>query len=489
VDGAPSPRARRLICSLPGVNLSQEAPHTTPLPFGRLRAVGGKQSPILLESITVKTCTMIILLVLAETQTRAHQAVERPPARLKLHSVHPLKEMSPLLHATYLKNAGVEMFRGNWVMAASASTLLIKPGEEFAPNGAYSPDNGRTWTGLPANPDFDSKLPHGYRREAFPSFVDPVNGNIFKLLASLDTPGLDPRANEPPISLEAYYLRYRVSLDGGKTFLFDEPIVQKGKTPDNPFDGVYKGKNGIFMGDVGSQIIRTRAGRILIPAQACKLGPDGQLSSPGGGFTYTDVIMILGRWRDDHRLDWEIAPPIEADPARSTRGMIEPTVVEMLDGRLLCVMRGSNGGEKDPQCKIPSYRWRSVSSDGGLHWTTPEPWTYDDGAPFFSPSSMSLLLKHSSGRIFWIGNISPSNCRGNDPRYPLVIGEVDPRTLRLIKGTVLEIDTKRPGESGVNLSHYWGFEDRQTNEIVIAGARYSPDYNSNTPTVWRIAVQ
>jgi hypothetical protein len=437
----------------------------------------------------MKTFTTIVLLVLVGGQAKSNEPASRPSAHLKLNSAEPLKEMSLLLHATYLKSTGVEMFRGNWVTAAAGATLSIKPGEEFAPNGAYSPDNGRTWTVLPANPAFDGKLPHGYRREAFPAFVDPVNGNIFKLVASMDTPGLDPSVNEPPIALETYYLRYRVSADGGKTFLFDEPIVQKGKTPENPFEGVYRGKNGIFMGDVGSQIIRTRSGQILIPAQACKLGPDGKLSSPGGGFTYTDVIVILGRWRDDHRLDWEIAQPIEADPARSTRGMIEPTVAEIPDGRLLCVMRGSNGGAKDPECKLPSYRWFSVSSDGGLHWSKPEPWTYDDNASFFSPSSMSLLLKHSSGRVFWVGNISPSNCRGNDPRYPLVIGEVDPGTLRLIKGTLLVIDTKRPDESGVNLSHFWGYEDRATREIVIAGARYSPDYNRNTPLLWRIAVQ
>jgi hypothetical protein len=139
---------------------------------------------------------------------------------------------------------------------------------------AYSSDNGRTWSDQPANPDFEGKLPHGYRRESFPFFVDPVNGRVVKVINSLDTPGLDPSIIEPPIALNAYYLRYRVSVDGGKTFLFDEPIVQQGKTPENPFDGVVKGKNGIFMGDVGSQLIRTQGGRILIPSQACKLGPE-----------------------------------------------------------------------------------------------------------------------------------------------------------------------------------------------------------------------
>lgn len=422
---------------------------------------------------------MTYFLMLALMMPAPAETAQGRMAKLTLKTVQPLETMSPLMFATYLKKTGVEMIKGSG----------YTPGEESMPNGFYSPDNGRTWVRLPANPDFDSKLPHGYRRENFPVFVDYSNGKIVKVVPSLDTPGLDPAIVEPPIALEAYYLRYRVSVDGGKTFLFDEPIVQKGKTPENPFEGVYRGKNGIFMGDVGSQLIRTRQGRIIIPAQACKLGPDGKLWSPGGGFTYTDVIMIIGRWRKDNRLEWEISQPIEADPARSTRGMIEPMVVEMPDGRLLCVMRGSNGGSKDPEFKIPSYKWYSVSADGGYHWTKPEPWTYDDGTPFFSPSAMSQLLKHSSGRYFWIGNINETNSRGNNFRYPLVIGEVHPQTLKLIKSTVIVIDTKRPEEPGVNLSHWWGFEDRETKEIVIVGARFSQDYNKTWPILYRIGVE
>lgn len=286
----------------------------------------------------------------AANRPAAVAAGEEQAATLTLKTAEHPEQMSPLVHAVYLKPTGFEM---------------INTG------GSYSLDNGRTWATRPTKPDFDRALPHGYRRDSFPLFVDPVNGKIVQLVPSLDTPGLDPSIVEPPIALEAYYLRYRVSIDGGKTFLFDEPVVERGKTPENPFDGVYRGKNGIFMGDVGSQIIRTRGGRIIIPAPACKLGPDGKLWNPGGGWTYTAVIMILGSWRADNRIRWQAAPPIEGDPARSTRGMIEPTLAEMPDGRLLCVMRGSNGGSKDPAFRIPSYKWYAVSGDGGRHWTRP----------------------------------------------------------------------------------------------------------------------
>jgi hypothetical protein len=392
-------------------------------------------------------------------------AAEEPAGALVLKST---ENAASLRYAVYPKATGLELIDGL---------------------GSHSADNGRTWAAQPVRPDFDSKLPHGYRREPLPVFVDPVDGRIVKLINSMDTPGLDPNIIEPPVAQNTYYLRYRVSVDGGKTYLFDEPIVQDGMTAEHPFDGVYCGKNAIYIGDIGSRIIRTRSGRIIVPAIAPLLGLDGKLSNPGGGGTYDRVVLLLGTWREDNKIRWEVTSPIEGDPTRSTRGMDEPTLAEMPDGRLLCVMRGSNGGRKDPECKLTSYRWCSVSADDGRRWTKPEPWTYDDGQPFFSPASMSQLLRHSSGRYLWIGNISPSNCRANDPRYPLVIGEVDGRSLRLIRNTILVIDTKRPEEPGVNLSHWWGFEDRATKEVVIVGARHSPDYTTSSPITYRVGVR
>ncbi len=389
------------------------------------------------------------------------------PVTLTLKSSQALSGSSPLTYATYLKPTGLEMVK----------------------LGSYSPDNGATWTPRPVTPNFDAELPHGYRRENFPIFVDHSNGKIVRVVPSMDTPGLDPNIVEPPIALETYYLRYRVSVDQGQSWLFDEQVIQQGHTAENPFEGVYYGKNGIFMGDVGSQLLRTRAGKILIPAQACKLGPDGKLFNPGGGWTYTDVIIVIGTWTDDNHLDWEISRPIEGDPARSTRGMIEPTLAELPDGRLLCVMRGSNGGSKDPEHKLPSYRWYSTSADGGYTWTTPEPWTYDDGTAFFSPSSMSQLLTTSNGRYFWIGNINEENCQANYHRYPLYIGQVDPVSLKLIRSTLLAVDTKRPDEEGVNLSHWWGLEDRATGDLIIAGARHAIGYKTKEPWLWRVGVE
>jgi hypothetical protein len=167
--------------------------------------------------------------------------------------------------------------------------------------------------------------------------------------------------------------------------------------------------------------------------QICPLAPNGKLANPGGGPTYHDTAILIGRWDRNDRLSWDVSDRIVGNPSRTTRGLLEPTLAELSDRRILVIMRGSNARRRKRGLDLPSYKWRSVSADGGRTWTAPEPWTYAGGDPFFSPSSMSRLFTHSSGRIFWIGNITPENADGNSPRWPLVIGEVDPNTLGLVK--------------------------------------------------------
>ncbi len=345
---------------------------------------------------------------------------------------------------------------------------------------ASSPDNGRTWNSFPPQPDFDSKLRKGFRRGTYPFFVDPVEDRLITLVLSLDVPDLDPKIEEPPIGENEYYLRYRVSTDGGKTYLFDEPICQAGDYTDrHPLDDVWLGKNGYYLGDVGCIPIRTREGKILVPIQVPLLDADGKLSLPGGGFTYQYTRLLIGSWTAENRLGWEVSQKIVGDPERTSRGVFEPTLAEFPDGRILCVMRGSNGGTRDRDCRWPAYKWISVSTDGGRTWTAPAPWKCGDGSAFHSPSAMSQLLRYSDGRVFWIGNLCEENCCGNNPRHPLVIAQVDPQSLGLIKQTVMTIDTLQPEDKeGLNLSHWLAYEDRASGEIVVPMRRWSGDYRT-----------
>lgn len=397
--------------------------------------------------------------------------------RLTLISKQVLDAPSPLHGASF--------------QSANAFYVTGKGVEMVGPKGR-SMDNGRTWTPFTPTPDpMQSLQPANHRRDMLNAhWVDPINGLLLHLLPSFDAEN-NPNELEPLIASYCYYVRYRVSADKGATYLFDEPMVQNGYSAEHPFPGVWAKKNGYYLGDIGSVPIRTRKGNILIPTQVSPLGSDGRLANPGGGdSTYTDVMIIIGKWKKDKHIDWYATSLISGDPAKSTRGMIEPTLTELPDGRILCVMRGSNGGSKDRDYQIPTYRWYSVSADGGFHWSKPNSMKYDTGEAFYSPSSMSQLLRHSNGRIYWIGNISSKICQGNNPRHPLYIGEVNPSSLALVKSTLTMIDGLQPDDTkGVCLSHFLAYEDRETHEIVLPMYRYNLAYTKSKPVLYRIGVR
>jgi len=355
-----------------------------------------------------------------------------------------------------------------------------------------SDDNGRTWHPVLFQPDLKHNLPYGYRREPVTSVCDRRTGRLVTILNALDTPGLDPKINEPPIAQNTYYLRYRISKDGGRTWLLDDPILQTGTyDAKHPVEGVWVGKNAIYLGDAGCIPIVARNGKILVPAQLTPLAPDGTLWNPSGGHTFTEVVVLIGTWTKGGRLKWEASQRVCGDPDRTTRGLIEPTLAEFPDGRILMVMRGSNGGKADPQHRLPSWKWFSVSSDTGRTWSKAEPWAWDDGRPLFSPSSMSTLFKHSSGRWFWVGNVSVTNCTGNLPRWPLVMGEVDARSLRLVRQSRLVVDTQQPSDKTqgrLDISHVTLFEDRQTQEIVLTYPRAHHAHQSYEWVTARLAL-
>ena len=356
-----------------------------------------------------------------------------------------------------------------------------------------STNNGRTWQTEPMQPDFASGLSHGYRRDPVTSVLDPFTGRLITIINAMDTPSLDPSIHEPPVAQQTYYLRYRVSANSGKSWRFDEPIVQAGDfTAQHPCEGVWVGKNAMYLGDLGCIPIVTRAGRVLLPTQTTPLGSDGKLWNLSGGHTYTDVLVLVGAWTNGQRLTWRASHRVEGDPKRTTRGLIEPTLAEFPDGRILMVMRGSNGGKADPRCELPSYKWFAVSQDGGETWSTPGPWIFEDGQTFFSPSSMSALFRHSSGRCFWAGNLSEHNCQGNLPRWPLVVGEVDMRSLKLVHSSVLTVDTQQPQDKTrgrLDLSHLTLLEDRETKQIILSYPRSYNAYKSNEWATVRLALK
>lgn len=112
---------------------------------------------------------------------------------------------------------------------------------------------------------------------------------------------------KPMSALRPWYLRYRVSTDGGKTWAVDEQIIQKGDyTPEHPLDGDWVGRNCVMIGHLGTRPIRTRKGRLLVPVQIPPVDRDGTVLNPGGGVRYYDAAVLIGTWGNDNRLTWAL---------------------------------------------------------------------------------------------------------------------------------------------------------------------------------------
>lgn len=329
----------------------------------------------------------------------------------------------------------------------------------------YSEDNGRTWgSAVPLPLRFDHPKGIG-RRDTFIGYADPTTDRFLLL----NNEAYYPRDHVSD-QFKTMRLCYRVSTDGAKTWTIDEPVIHAGQGYDenHPMPDVMLGENSLMFGDLGCRPLLRPDGVLIVPIQSTlrNLPPGVDLKKVG---SFTDCLALLGRWQPDGRLAWTASERVKGDPEKSTRGWIEPTIAFLADGTILMVIRGSNAGKPE----LPGRRWAARSRDGGLTWSAPVAWTYDDGTPFFSPSSCSQLIPYRDGRLFWVGNISPNNPDGNSPRFPLAIGEVDLNTGLLLKRTVTVVDDRRPGEcEHVSISNFLTREDRETGDLIIHTPRF-----------------
>ena len=334
-----------------------------------------------------------------------------------------------------------------------------------------STDNGRTWT---EDRTWDMRFAHPEgtgRRHPRGGYVDPVTGRYVLIW----TEGVLP-TDDPLEGLRHWTLHYAVSEDGDRSRIAEGQIIHDDPGFDgiNHMPGITVGKNCMMIGDLGCRPLTRSDGTLIVPVQVSPVGADGFYTNPGGGYTYTDALVLLGRWKSSGQIAWECSSRIVGDPARSTRGMVEPTIVELDDGRILCVMRGSNDTRPD----LPGYRWYAVSADGGESFGGLEPWTYEDGQPFYSPSSTSQLMRLGDGRLLWFGNLCTANPAGNNPRYPLVVAAVDPKTGLIQRDSVEMLDDRRAGESEwLTLSNFYVREERGTGDLLLYLPRaYARDF-------------
>ncbi len=139
--------------------------------------------------------------------------------------------------------------------------------------------------------------------------------------------------------------------------------------------------------------LRLSTGRVLLPAH----GPYADKYIGGtqyrGGNLHSFVF-----YSDDGFRTWKRSS--DSMTAKG-RGCHEPTIVELKDGRLYCLLRNTN------QCQ-----YFSISEDGGDHWTKPEP------TPLASPESPAIVKRiPTTGDLLVVWNNVASS--SNWPRTPL----------------------------------------------------------------------
>jgi hypothetical protein len=246
--------------------------------------------------------------------------------------------------------------------------------------------------------------------------------------------------------------------------------------PDNWRNPAYTDHNRAYFG-CGVEVLEN--GEILFAVCAnmracCRIrGLDVNDVFPSCPDIMSGLIVVRGRFNASRgHYDLTFSRPVVISDLQSSRGVNEPSAVELPSGRVLAVFRGSNVESANWHTRIepgtPAHKWYCWSDDGGRSFTDPMPWHFDDREVFYSASTISQFVRsRQNGKLYWIGNISGHDACGNWPRYPLVIAEVNDRGL-LIKDTVTTIDTRGEGDGPqLQLSNFSILHDRETGLIEL----------------------
>ena len=262
---------------------------------------------------------------------------------------------------------------------------------------------------------------------------------------------------------------YRLSEDGGRTWDMPKQLRYEAGPEydfDHPYDAGFLEKN---LATVHAHCAMLHGnGTLVVAAVGVKIPESAGDPDPSGKYGGYDKpshcrdlggSCFVGRWDKQKRLyEWKRGNCVWLPRSAASRGFMEAAIAELSGGRVLVVYRVTG------TAKTPGRKWYAVSSDGGLTLSKARELKYDDGTRFYSPSSYHRMLRSSAtGRLYWIGNICPKPPRGNSPRYPLVIAEVDEDMPALKHGTATVIDDRLPSDSkDLQLSNFSLIENRRT---------------------------
>ncbi len=167
------------------------------------------------------------------------------------------------------------------------------------------------------------------------------------------------------------------------------------------------------------------SGRHYLAAAGCVqwlVRPDGDLLLPLyiRGPAGEDYSAAVYRCRFDGR-DLRLVDEGGVLSKQGGRGFCEPSLAAF-QGRYFLTLRNDSGG------------FVSVSEDG-LQFSEPRPWKFDDGSDLGSYNTQQHWLVHDRGLFLCYTRRGLNNDQIPRHRAPLLIAQVDPATLRVLRST------------------------------------------------------
>jgi len=363
-----------------------------------------------------------------------------------------------------------------------AETLVLSGKRTGEVIRRVSEDNGRTWAEA-GNARYEEKRGDRVALRFFPvHLTDPDNGILIEFVTEYEQKVGYSFGPEVPDYLVELWLNfpphltarilYRFSKDDGRSWGSWKQLIQSGAAYDAAHwaDGIYYGKNAAYLDEM-LRAVKLKDGAIIVPISlSARLDENGRwLKLPD---RFGDVLWPVGavacfrgEWRANRGdYEWQMSNLVTL-PEYMSRDLSEPAVAEVTDGKLMMIIRGGACAWQS----FPGVKFFAISKDGGHTWGPAVPLTYPDGSFVHSPGSLPNLFRSSkNGKVYLIANVLPGPCRQCDPRYPLVIAEVDSKYYWVLPETVTVIENRQEGQPDlVRFSNWQRIEDQETGNPVI----------------------
>ena len=327
--------------------------------------------------------------------------------------------------------------------------------EPMEPKIRYSKDNGRTWSDfvlVPPGMTFREKY-NISAGEGVAGLCDPASGlNISIWLHQIIVKG-------PPAQHYYNHSFLSVSEDNCRTWRKGQMLkYEQGADldPNNPLDPNFLNNNQMYP----DGLISLSNGTIVHVCSQVNIPEDAPFAQWGRAVGSACFVV---RWDPKERQYHFQRGNVVWIPRTDAISLIESEAAELVNGKVLVIWSAH------PFPGMPGRRWYSISNDGGLTLSEVKELKYDDTIHFYSPASSHKMIRHSvTGKLYWIGNITPEPALSRYPRYPLVIAEVDETIPALKRKTVTIIDDRQPQDSKqLSLSNFSLLENRQTHELEL----------------------